>query len=455
MKQKRIIKSMLLAFSLVIFTGELRAQQPKALSLKDALNYALENFADARKANLDVENATYQIDEVRSRALPQISGSGGLTYNPLLQQSVLPGEFNMQNPGTPMLVAFGQKWGANIGVSVNQALFDKSVFTGLKAAKTAKEFYALNKQLTEEQVIEQVANSYYQVMVQRQQIDNVDSNLSVTQKTRNVIAGLYESGLGKQIDVDRIDVKIANLTSQRQQLLNAVSLYENQLKFFIGMPIETAIVLPAQEKINIENHLELTDTSNTDSRIQIQTLKKQGELLNLNKESIKAEYYPSLSLSSSYSYQGVSNQFPIFKGAKGGANWFDVASVGLNLKIPIFNGNATKSRINQADIEIKKLNEDINKTKLSLDLDYKNAVTELNNTLIILNTQKRNEQLAQKVLSYTQNNYTQGLATLTDLLDAQTSLSEAQNNNTAAILSYRLAEIKLIKSKGQLKTLTQ
>src|SRR5690606_34069062 len=183
------------------------------------------------KAKLDVENANYMIEEVRSQALPQVSGTGGLNYNPLLQMSALPGELNPTDPGKTLLVAFGQKWNANVGVSVNQNLFDQAIFNGLKAARTTKEFYALNAQLTEEQVMEKVATSYYQVLVQRQQIVNVDSNISTTAKTRNVIQGLFENGLGKKIDVDRMDVKLSNLESQRQQLLNAVSQYENQLKF--------------------------------------------------------------------------------------------------------------------------------------------------------------------------------------------------------------------------------
>ena len=67
--------------------------------------------------------------------------------------------------------------------------------------------------------------------------------------------------------------------------------------------------------------------------------------------------------------------------------------------------------------------------------------------------QKENAQLAKDVLDNTRNNYVQGLASLTDLLDAENALTEAQNNYTSAILEYKLAEIQLIKSKGELKTL--
>jgi outer membrane protein TolC len=56
--------------------------------LKDAITYALENKSDAKKARLKVENK-YQIQEVRSRALPKITANGGLTYNPILQTTFL------------------------------------------------------------------------------------------------------------------------------------------------------------------------------------------------------------------------------------------------------------------------------------------------------------------------------------------------------------------------------
>ncbi len=244
----------------------------------------------------------------------------------------------------------------------------------------------MNNQLTEEQVLEQVATSYYQVFVQRQQIANVDSNISTTQKAYNIIKGQFESGLGKQIDVDRVTVQLSNLQSQRQQLLNAVTQYENQLKFYIGMPVTQPVVIEDPEQLDIAVfQLDLPDSLNTNNRTEIRVLNKQEELLEYQKKSIVAEYYPTLSLTSNYSYQSLSNRFPVGAGRNG--NSFDVAAIGLNLKIPIFNGHATKARINQANVELKRLQEDRAKTKNSLDLAYENAKTQIKNNIIILNNQ--------------------------------------------------------------------
>ena len=422
----------------------------KTLTLKEAITYALENKADAKKAQLKVENSEYQIQEVRSRALPQISANGSLTYNPVLQTTVIDGNAFGQ-PGTVIQAAFGQKWSSTAGVSLTQAIFDQSVFTGLKAAKSTREFYQINNQLTEEQVIERVANNYYQVYVQRQKLIVIDSTYKTTSKVKNIIKGQYDNGLAKKIDLDRILVKISNINTMRQQVLNAVQIQENALKFYMGMPIETQIEIPNTAfEVSPQS---LSEVPNTANRSEFLLLKKQEELLNYQKKSIEAGYYPTLSLSAGYNFIGQGPQMPIGAKPADGVYWSDFSSIGLNLRVPIFTGFGTRAKVRQADINLRSIKEDLDDTKLSLDLAYANAKTQIDNSLITITSQKENAQLAKEVLDNTRNNYVQGLASLTDLLDAENSLTEAQNNYTSAILEYKLAEIQLIKSKGELKSL--
>lgn len=61
----------------------------------------------------------------------------------------------------------------------------------------------------------------------------------------------------------------------------------------------------------------------------------------------------------------------------------------------------------------------------------------------------------RKIYKSTQNNYNNGLASLTDLLDTENSLTQAQNSYTEALLNYKIAEIQLIKSNGNIKSLVQ
>ena len=64
----------------------------------------------------------------------------------------------------------GQTWTSNISATVNQALFDQKVFIGLKAAKSTREFYVLNAQLTNEQIITNVATVYYNVLCNKKNL---------------------------------------------------------------------------------------------------------------------------------------------------------------------------------------------------------------------------------------------------------------------------------------------
>ena len=440
----------LILLTFLTFAITAKSQEVKSLTLKEAINYALENKADAKKAKLKVENSNYQIQEVRSRALPQITANGSLNYNPILQTTVIDGAAFGQ-PGTVIQAAFGQKWSSTAGLSLTQALFDQTVFTGLKAAKSTREFYQINNQLTEEQVIERVANNYYQVYVQRQNLTVIDSTYKNTTKVRDIIKGQYDNGLAKKIDLDRVSVKISNINTMRQQVLNAVQIQENALKFYMGMPIETQIEIP-QTAFEVSPH-SLSEIPNTAIRTEYLLLKKQEQLLTYQKKAIEASYYPTLSLSAGYNFIGQGPKMPIAAKPSDGVYWSDFSSIGLNLKVPIFTGFGTRAKVRQADIDLQTVKEDLNDTKLSLDLAFANAKTQIDNSLITITNQKENAQLAKEVLENARNNYVQGLASLTDLLDAENALTEAQNNYTSAILEYKLAEIQLIKSKGELKTL--
>ncbi|MCV2485857.1 TolC family protein [Flavobacterium sp. SH_e] len=440
-------------FLIVLCTIGLSAgAQTTTLTLKDAVNYALQNKADAKKAKLQVENSEYQIQEIRSRALPQISANGNLTYNPVIQTTVIDGAA-FGAPGTTIQAAFGQKWTSTAGVSLTQALFDQSVFTGLRAAKTTREFYQINDQLTEEQVIERVANNYYSVYVQKERLILLDSNYVNTQKVRDIVQGQFDNGLAKKIDLDRIIVKMSNIDTDRQQVKNQIELQENALKFYMGMPIEAQIVMPKEEFEVVP--AALTQEPNIENRTEYLLLRKQEELLVFNKKAVEAGYYPTLSLSAGYNYIGQGPEMPWFAKPEKGVYWSDFSAVALNLHVPIFTGFGTRAKVRQADIQIRELQEDIKDTKLSLDLDYRNAMAQINNNLVTIENQRENMRLALEILSNTKNNYLQGLASLTDLLDAENASLEAQNNFTRAVLNYKIAEISLIKSKGELKSLTK
>ena len=144
---------------------------------------------------------------------------------------------------------------------------------------------------------------------------------------------------------------------------------------------------------------------------------------------------------------------PIIYGKKDKVYGADYSAITLGVNIPIFSGFGTRAKIHQAQIESQALEATLKDTRLAMDLAYENAHSQLTNNLLTIDSQKENVKLAEEVLLNTQNNYQQGLASLTDLLEAERSLSDAKNNYTNALLDYKLAEIQLLKSQGKLETM--
>ena len=442
-KPTKLIPLLLLGLLLSDFAF---AQQ--TLTLKEAVNYAVQNSARTRKARLDIDGGKFKTEEIRAQALPQITGMGNLTYNPIIGQLVA--DFG----GQTQSIKLGQNWNSSAGVQLSQQLFNQQVFTGLQAAKSSEQYYNLSAQLTDEQIIELVANNYYQVLVNRQQLNVIDTNIKNVKVVQNIISNQYKNGLAKKIDVDRIKVNLTNLETQREQTLNAITQLENQLKFSIGMPVTSAIYLPKTELTEVTTLPAFTDTLALSNRTEIKILDIQDKLLLLQRKAYVSEYYPTLALSGNYTYSSQSGRFD-FLNSNPNAIGYGASAIGLNLRIPIFNGFLTRSKIRQADVDIKKAREDRRESVNGLNLAYENAKIQLRNSLNTIKAQKLNAALAQEIYNSTQNNYNNGLAALTDLLDTENALTSAQNSYTQALLNYKIAEIQLIKSNGNIKSLLQ
>ena len=425
------------------------AQETLTLSLKQALKYALENKAEAVKGSLDVTKSEYQIQEKRAELLPSLSVEGNLINNVILQQTALPGEI-LGEPGTVVMASLNQKWDADGGIYFHQKIFDQSVFIGLKAAKTTREFYQINKKLTDETIIEKIAAQYYQVLILQARLQAIDTSYQNTLQIQHIIQEQFNNGLTKGIDLKRIQVKVFNLHAERQELRNTVQINQNTIKFLIGLPVDNPIILN-------DDPLDFLITGNEDFSVATlnvyKLFQKQKDLLTYQVQEVKATGYPTLTFNAQYHYQGLGDQFPIGKDEAQQVYWADYASVSLNLQIPIFSGFKTNAKARYARIELEEIKLDLADQERSLRISFENAKNQLDNSKTTIENQKQNVELAQQVVADVQNNYTNGLAPLTDVLDAETSLTEAQNNYNKALLDYRLAQLEYLKSKGQLPTL--
>jgi len=449
--RKPTIWDILLLFILILVCQNIIAQQ--TITLKDALVYAIENSETTRQAQYDIESGRQKVNETRASALPQINGSSTITNNPKVMSFVFPADVMGGPPGTFAAIRAGQDWGGQTQVTLSQQIYNQQIFSGLKAAKESVQLYELAAQLSEETVLQQVATTYYQYVVTRQNMEVLDANIYRVEELEKTLVTQVENGLVRKIDLDRVRVNKTNLEAQKITLQNGLTQLENLLKYYMGMSIDTPITIPQTAIDELESYAKTivdAERLNVENLLTIRLLNKQSDLLNIQTKVHRAGYAPFLFLSGHYTYSTQSNDFNLYSGK---ALSFDMAAVTLNLNIPIFDGLEKRAKVKSSEIQLKKLQEQMTHTQNALTMSYNNAKLQIANSLKTIEVQLANRELAKEVYSITESNYQLGLSTLTDLITAETELRTAENSYNEALLNYKVAEIELLKAKGDIGAL--
>jgi outer membrane protein len=427
--------------------------ETQKLNLHQAVTYAIEHNEQIKKATYDEMGSKYQVNEARSAGLPQVNISGTAVRTLEKQMIALPAEFNPEGTG-PLIKPMGTDNTVQAGISVSQLLFSKSYFVGLKAVKSAEDLYRIRKEMATEDVIYNVGSAYYLVLQTKEQFNSINANLEKLARLEKILTLQYKNDLVKKVDVNRIIVSKMNLESQKQNLQTAYEQQLNVLKFFMGMPLEEQIALSgsADDTILKTQPTMATSEDAAKERAQFKILNKQKELKTLEVENIRAGYYPSLAAFGNYNYQSQYNGQMV---GNSDAMWFPNSQVGLQVNIPVFDGLRKKAQVQQRQIELQKLDVDIQQYNKNTQLELSNALSQLGNSQNNMVAQEKNVALAQEVYDTTNKLYKEALAPLSDLLNAETALREAQTNLNNEKLKYQIAQLNYLKARGELETITK
>lgn len=447
MIKKYLALGMLLTWMTPAF-AQSPAEGAKELSLREAVSYALEHSEDISKSSYEEQIAKQMVRETKSTGLPQLNATTTLDYFPALPTQILPGALAGQE--NDIAVRFGKDYNAQAGLEATQLLFNKSYFVGLEAVKSTEDLYRLRSQMTKEDVIYNVSTAFFQVLQTKEQFENIKANLNKLEQLEKILTLQYKNDLVKKVDVTKIKVNRTNLENQQKTLTTIYEQQLNMLKFFMGMPLEQQIAL---EKSTVELAAVAALTAqdvDASNMTQYQLLQKQKELTQLQAKNIRAGYYPTLSAYGRYGYQTQRND--LFSDE---TPWFKTSVVGVRLSIPIFDGFKKDAQIKQAELEQQKLDADIQKFNKNVAVQLTNAISQLGNSQSAIAAQEENVELAQEVYDTTNKLYKEGLAPLSDLLDAEVSLREAMTNLNNEKLKYQIAQLNYLKANGNLETLTK
>jgi outer membrane protein len=451
------LKTIIVAGVALLLPMMVVAQDTGSYTLSQLLEVALRNNNNLVKANLDIEEGKQKTREVTAAAYPQINVNGELNDNVIRQAMVFPKAFADPNAGPDeyMVLRAGMKYGASVNIQASQQLLNMQVLTGIKAAEESENYYNLNRERIEEEVIRQVAALWYQAAAYKAQRTVLQGNLQEVNSNLKIAQARFENGLVRKVDVDRLKVSATNLQTQINVLNDNYQKAVNQLKLAAGL--ESDATLAITEPLLSQDAHYTYDTAlvasewSFDEKIESKQLRTQLALYSLERKSFSAGYYPTISAYGNYSYQGQTNNF--FLSEKANPLWFDIASVGVKVSVPVFDGFQKSAKIQQSKIRRSKTERDLLYTKKQSSMEYENArntfVTNYQNYL----AQKDNVALANSVYDVTQQNFNEGISPLTDLMQAETSRLQAQNQLINALLNVKQAEIDLLKAKGEIRNL--
>lgn len=431
---------------LLFLIGQAQAQNaPQSLSLNESVNFALQNSPLVKNAQLDVDKNAALIKETISTGLPQVSASGQYLYNLKLATQLIPNFFG-GNTEELIPVQFGTKMNTVFTGEVRQLVFSKTFFIGLEAARTSRNLYSLQVELTEQELAYQIAQLYYSIQVSQKQSDVLQANLDQITRLLSLTQKQFNNGLAKKIDVDQLQVSRINLENQIANLDLQVEQLKQALKFNMAMPLDQPIVLTDtldESAYAIPDMQALAPDFSQKKDLAI--LEVQANLNKLNIENYKSGYWPTVNAFANYNYQAQGNTFNDLA-------WFDYGSIGLTVNVPIFDGFRKKAQIQQATIDQAKLAESTRLTKQSLALAYNQAMQQLQTNINNLRALSENRRVAEEVYRVSQSRFTEGIAPITEVLTSETAMREAQTNYLTALLQVKLAEIEVQNSKGTLLT---
>lgn len=435
----------------VLSSTILNAQQDTAaqhaFSLQQALDYAKKNNVQVKNALIDVQVQQQVNREVTGRAYPQISASGSLVYNAQLPVSLVPAEFFGGQPGTFEKLAFGVKWGATGGVSLNQLLFDGQVFIGLKARSTLIEFAAKKEEITEEAIRANITKIYYQLVAGKTQIDLLDANIALLDKLQHDTKIMFDNGFAEQLDIDKLTVQIANLQTEKTSALNQIQNGMLGLKVLMGMPVKESLILTdaiSDEKIKDG----LLDNGNFDysQRRDFQYADLGVKLGEFDVRRYKLAKLPTLSVNGYYNKNAQRNTFDFLE--KG--DWFGISAITLQLQIPLFTGFSANARIQQANLALQKSINQRDALKNDIDNEITTARNNFNAAISTLDYQKKNMQLAETVFNQAKKKFEIGTGSNTEIIQAQTDMKAAQTHYINAMYNAIIARVDYIKATGKL-----
>lgn len=405
-------------------------------TLDEVVKYAIRNQPAIQQSVIDERITENNIKSRLADWYPQINFNYNLQHNFIVQTSIIGG--NPVKLGVSNISA-GQ-------FTVSQALFNRDV---LLARRTQKDVRLQSSQLTvsnKTDLAVDVSKAFYDVLTTVQQIDVSNEDIARLERSLKDAQNQYKAGVTDKIDYKRALISLNNTKAAKKSNEEVLKGKVEYLKSLMGYPKEQSLEIQ-YDSLQMEREIFLDTLQNAEytSRIEYQLLSTQKRLLEYNYQYTKWSYLPTVAANGAYNLNFQNNQFFDLY-TKNFPNSF----LAITLSLPIYQGGKRKININTAEWQLKRVDLDIKRLQLNVNAEYVRALGNYKGSLTNLLTQKENIELAREVYDVIQLQYRSGIKTYLEVITSETDLRLARINYYNALYQVLANKIDVQKALGQL-----
>ena len=336
--------------ALLTASATLSAQDGKTWTLEDCINYALEKNIQLQQDKISLQETEEDVKNAKSALFPSLSFNTGhnLVNRPYQENSatvngteIISSSRNTTYNGSYSLSAQWTLWNGNKRLN------------NLKQQKKNRDIAQLTVAETENELKEQIAQLFIQILYADESIQINKGTLEVSKATCERARTLFEEGSISKADLAQLEAQASNDQYQVVTAESTLRNYKLQLKQLLELDGTAEMELELPE-LNDEHVMELlpsqADVYRTAlaSRPEIQSGKLNVDNAKLNISYAKAGYMPTISLSASTS-STTNNASQNNWAQQMKYGWNNM--IGINLSIPIFDQRQTKSAVRKAKLQ--------------------------------------------------------------------------------------------------------
>ena len=437
--------SLLLATPLAAWCQQSPPRLAEVLSLDQAINIALQNNRSLKNARLDVDKSEDEIQSIRTSRLPSTH------FYALVSQDMVKHETNLTNPVTGIFPGIGpfftfstpSRPTAVFAAQILQPLSQQyRIGLAIDAVKLARDEEQQKLHSEEQSLVNNIKHTYYGILQSESALENVHDEVKSYRELDRVTGEFVLQQVVLKSDHLQVQTRLARAEYEALDVTNRLSTQKEQLNKLLGRDVLTDFsVGPVAEATIFEYDISALRRRALEQRPELSEARVKVEQAKLDKRLKKSEYIPDVSVGfTSLSLRNFDEVVPK-----------NIASVGVVMSWEPFDWGRKKRQLAEKSKTIEQAENSLKETEDQILIEVGDKFRRLQQTQQALRVARLNQDTEREALRVTQSRYKFEAALLTEVLQSQAKLADANNQYQQALLSFWTAKSELEKALGEEK----